>query len=321
MIVRDYVSLEKFLQITMKELPFRAELAYQVPLNLEATLFCGQAFRWRVLSDNAFQAIVYGEALRLSNFQGRLLIQSTAERINHKPLSDFVWHYLGIEDNLDSLFPSQFATQYPHLFQGASAYFGLRLLRQEPFETLISFMCAQGVGISLIRRQILNLSQIFGDIISITEYKFPNEKQLANASLHKLTACTNNNGIRARNIRTIARAIAQDDLDLTKLSAPHCDFQAAREALLHYHGIGDKIADCVCLFGLGHRTSFPIDTHVRQYLQEWFGLSTQTVSLSSKEYERLSNTARMLLGESQAGLAGQLLFHYWRKDVKHMKVF
>lgn len=305
----------------MLELPFRAELLYSVPLNLPATLFCGQAFRWHALSDNSFQAVVYGEILRLTVSPHRLLIESTAEHINAKPLSDFVWHYLGLDDNLDTLFSTEFIKQYPHLIQGVSAYFGLRLLRQEPFETLISFMCAQGLGVALIRRQVSMLCQFFGNFIAITEYKFPTAEQIANAPLSKLSACTNNNIIRARNIRDAALSVAHGDLDLNRLSAPHCDFQTARQTLLRYNGIGDKIADCVCLFGLGHRSAFPIDTHVRQYLRAWFGLSTQTKTLSSKEYQRLSTQARALLGETQAGLAGQLLFHYWRKDIKHLKSF
>ncbi len=305
----------------MLELPFRAELAYNAPLNLEATLFCGQAFRWQALSENTFQAVVHGEVLRITDFRNRLWIESTAERINGKSLSDFVWHYLGMEDNLDTLFSARFIKQYPHLVQGASAYFGLRLLRQEPFETLISFMCAQGVGIALIRRQVSSFSENLGCFISITEYKFPKPEQLANASIGKLTRCTNNNAHRARNIRAISVAVAQGDLNLAHLSACHCDFETARETLLRYSGIGEKIADCVCLFGLGHHTAFPIDTHVRQYLAAWFGLSTHTTSLTSKEYRRLSDAARRILGEAQAGLVGQMLFHYWRKDVKFMKAF
>lgn len=306
----------------MFELPFQSELLYDVPLNLEATLFCGQAFRWQKLSEDTFQAVVYGEILRLTALQpNRLLIGSTAECINSKSLRDFVWHYLGLEDDVSTLFPASFIQTYPHLYQGASAYFGLRLLRQEPFETLVSFMCAQGVGIALIRRQATFISQSFGNFIAITEYKFPTPEQLVNAPIGKLTRCTNNNAHRARNIRAISAAVARGDLNLAQLSAPHCDFETARETLLRYSGIGEKIADCVCLFGLGHHTAFPIDTHVRQYLEAWFGLSTHTTSLTSKEYRRLSDAARRILGAEQAGFAGQLLFHYWRKDVKHMKAF
>ncbi len=306
----------------MFELPFQSELLYDVPLNLEATLFCGQAFRWQKLGKDTFQAVVYGEILRLASLQPhRLLIASTAECINGKLLRDFVWHYLGLEDDVSTLFPALFIQMYPHLYQGASAYLGLRLLRQEPFETLVSFMCAQGVGIALIRRQVSLISQNFGDFIAITEYKFPTPEQLANAPIEKLIRCTNNNAHRARNIQAISMAVARGDLNLAHLSAPHCDFENARKTLLRYSGIGEKITDCVCLFGLGHRTAFPIDTHVRQYLEAWFGLSTRTTSLTSKEYRRLSDAARRILGEVQAGLVGQLLFHYWRKDVKFMKAF
>lgn len=305
----------------MIELPFRAELAYDAPLNLEATLFCGQAFRWQKISDNVFQAVVRGEVLRLTTRPNALFIESTASRIDGKSLREFIWHYLGFEDDLSELFPASFSSRFPDLYYGASSYLGLRLLRQEPFETLISFMCAQGIGIALIRRQVLFLSQFLGFSFAITEYKFPTPDAIANASLSTLTRCANNNPIRAQNIRNVARAVASGDLNLLHLSAPNSDYETARETLLRYRGIGEKIADCVCLFGLGHREAFPIDTHVRQYLNEWFGISSPTTALASKEYRRLSNEARAILGTKHAGLAGQTLFHYWRKDIKGLKAF
>jgi len=302
-------------------LPYSAELRYNAPLNLEATLFCGQAFRWQKLSEQTFQGVVYGEILRLTLQHGQILIESTAPNINHKNLSDFTRNYLGLDDSLDDLFPPSFIKKYPHLYRGALTYFGLRLLRQEPFETLISFMCAQGLGVMLVRRQVYSLSQNFGNFITITEYNFPTPNALANANLSRLAKCTNNNLIRARNIQRVAHAVASGNLDLASLSAPHCDFETARATLLRYSGIGDKIADCVCLFGLGHHSAFPIDTHVRQYLSAWFGVSTKTSSLNSHEYQRLCNEARSILGEKHAGLVGQLLFHYWRKEIKKMKAF
>ncbi|MCS6989368.1 MAG: Fe-S cluster assembly protein HesB [Chloroherpetonaceae bacterium] len=305
----------------MLALPYRAELHHNVPLNLEATLFCGQAFRWQKVADNAFQGVVYGEILRLTSRPNALLIESTASRINGKPLRDFAWIYLGLEDNLSELFSPSFISRYPHLYRGASKYFGLRLLRQEPFEALISFMCAQGIGIALIRRQVSLFSLLFGDFIAITEKSFPAPEVLAAARLSTLVKCANNNPIRAKNIRAVAHAVAKGELDLRQLSAPTCDFQTARETLLRYDGIGEKIADCVCLFGLGHREAFPIDTHVRQYLKEWFGIKTSTATLSSKTYRWLCDEARAILGKTNAGLAGQLLFHYWRKDIKGLTAF
>jgi hypothetical protein len=78
------------------QLPYSSELWYNAPLNLEATLFCGQAFRWQKLTEHTFQGVVYGEIVRLTEVhQGQILIESTAPRINHQSLSDFTRHYLG----------------------------------------------------------------------------------------------------------------------------------------------------------------------------------------------------------------------------------
>jgi N-glycosylase/DNA lyase len=126
---------------------YTATLSLSSPLNLHDTLFCGQAFRWQALAPQHpfydYIAVVHDTILALG-LRGSL------------------------SDQLDAVFSPSFRRRYPHVVQGASAYFGLRLLRQAPFETLISFMCAQGIGIALIRRQILQLSQEFGTQIDAT---------------------------------------------------------------------------------------------------------------------------------------------------------
>lgn len=341
-------------------------LPVSVPLNLEATLFCGQAFRWQRVSPEerepkVFQAVVGGEVLELSQQfssvephspASELLVRCTAEAIGGEPLKKFVPHYLGLDDDVEKIFPPPFRSRYPDLVAAAMRYFGLRLMRQAPFETLISFMCAQGMGIKLIRRQVSLLARAFGNplaappdltidsphensyenlntslsqlpqiqnFIAITAYKFPTPEQIAAAPVSVLTGCTNNNSIRAKNIRRVAEAVADGSLNLNALLALRCPLDEARETLMRFSGIGAKIADCVCLFGLEHRSAFPIDTHVRQYLDGWFGLKTKTASLTPAGYEALCNEAKDVLGSPYAGLAGQLLFHTWRRDVRHLK--
>ncbi len=308
-------------------LPFSLSFPLNAPLHLEATLFCGQAFRWEILSSSSipvYQAVIYDAIVQLKQ-QGQMLhISSTSEFINNQPLDKFMKNYLGLGDLINGVFPISFQQQYPDIYAGASAYFGLRLLRQSPFETLISFMCAQGIGVRLIRRQVALLSKRLGKIITffpITNYEFPDAGALAEADLEALKACTNNNSIRAKNIRAVARAVASGALSLDDLCAPQCSLSDARETLMRYNGIGGKIADCVCLFGLGHLNAFPIDTHVRQYLDAWFGLRPSTTSLTERSYDQLAEQARAILGERYAGLAGQILFHYWRKDVRRMTAF
>jgi N-glycosylase/DNA lyase len=299
-------------------------LELHAPFNLEATLFSGQAFRWEKLESAeghpVFQGVVYGEVLQICHNSSTVLtVSSSADQINGLPLQAFASDYLGLDEDIDNAFSPSFCQHYPDLYEAIRQYHGTRTLRQEPFEILISFMCAQGLGVSLIRRQISKLSLFFGKDISITEYKFPSPEQLACADLNTLIQCTNNNSIRAKNIKTISQAITDKELDLNKLIYPNSSFDEARRTLLSYPGIGEKIADCVCLFGLRHCEAFPIDTHVRQYLEHWFNLRPATTTLTSSSYRELAEKARQLLGHTQAGLAGHLLFHYWRLHVRGMK--
>ena len=340
---------------------YTATLSLSSPLNLHDTLFCGQAFRWQVLAPHPlydYFAVVHHAILALGLRGSTLYIFSSAPQIQHQPLTQFVEHYLGLSDQLDAVFSPSFRLRYPHVVQGASMYFGLRLLRQAPFETLISFMCAQGIGIALIRRQIQQLSQEFGTKLDVNTfarvatlnaegdfseqdrialstkpsfismpdmdrhfYLFPTPAQLAEAPLHRLRRCTNNNLQRARHIRQVARAVADGALRLETLSAPHSTLEQARQTLLEYDGIGEKIADCICLFGLQHHDAFPIDTHVRQYLAEWFGLVSPTYTLTARSYRHLAQAARKLLDTPYPGLAGQWLFHHWRRNIKQMTAY
>lgn len=82
-----------------------------------------------------------------------------------------------------------------------------------------------------------------------------------------------------------------------------------------------KIADCIALFGLGRFDSFPIDTHVKQYLLEWFGIEAARHSLTEKNYRILQHEAHAILGNDFAGYAGHILFHCWRKEIKKMRAF
>lgn len=302
-------------------------LELSAPFNLEATVFSGQAFRWKKLEPDkgrvVFQGVVYGEVLELSQTAPQnLTVSSSTEQINGLPLEAFISDYLGLDEDIDHAFSPSFCRCYPDLFEAAQQYHGTRVLRQEPFEILISFMCAQGLGVSLIRRQVALLCSIFGEKvdkdITITEYSFPRPENLVSASVKKLAHCTNNNSIRAKNIKAVSEAVSKKQLNLNELIYPKASLEEARQTLISYPGIGEKIADCVCLFGLRHADAFPIDTHVRQYLEKWFNLKPQTATLTQTSYRELAEKARKLLGHSQAGLAGHLLFHYWRIHVRGM---
>lgn len=201
-------------------------------------------------------------------------------------------------------------------------------MRQDPFEIMITFMCAQGIGMHLIRRQVSMIAERYGQKIvletpegELVFYGFPTPSTLASADPSELAACTNNNRIRAANIIAMARSFESGKLALACVGSGECDLETLRETLCVHSGIGLKIADCIALFGLGRFDAFPIDTHVKQYLWEWFGIEEARRSLTAKNYRILQEKARAILGTEYAGYAGHILFHCWRKEVKKMTTF
>ncbi|MDX2128987.1 MAG: DNA glycosylase [Chloroherpetonaceae bacterium] len=313
---------------------FSGEISFLSDFDLESTLFCGQAFRWQRFFRNSEiiyagvldEAVVWVHAISPK----RIRFDSTKATLYFRPCNEFLEHYFGKNDQPKDFLPAHFEEKYPHLSLIFNEFGGLHLLRQPLYETLISFMCAQGVGITLIRRQVSRLADLSGQTLQNADFvasRFPTPSQLASFTLHKITYCTNNNRIRAKNILAISQAIAEGRLNLDyyenlsrspiRLKKEH--YHQLREDLLRFDGIGEKIADCVCLFGLGAWHAFPIDTHVRQFMIEWFGIRMKGKTISAKNYAKIQKKAWKELGEN-AGYLSQILFHYWRTKIRGLGV-
>ena len=201
-------------------------------------------------------------------------------------------------------------------------------MRQDPFEIMVTFMCAQGIGMHLIRRQVEMIAQRYGEeLVFETDsgplrlYSFPTPSNLASADVNELALCTNNNRIRAANIIAMSRSFESGAMALACVRSGDCSLDTLRDSLCVHSGIGMKIADCIALFGLGRFDAFPIDTHVKQYLWEWFGIEAAQRTLTEKNYLYLQDEARRILGTELTGYAGHILFHCWRKEIRKMKAF
>lgn len=302
--------------------------------NLHDTLFCGQAFRWiekpnpNQNPSRIYEGILQNIIIQVQEIDNQtILVEQIGTRIPETKLKKVVRQYLGLNVSWEKTFNTLFKKNYPGIYTKLKKYKGLSVLSQNNFEVLISFMCAQGLGVSIIRRQISMLCELFGEPIlnfkssELLGYSFPKPESLAEASLHELKKCTNNNGIRAKNIKHISQSICNSSLNLDELCAENTSYEEAKELLVSFPGIGEKIADCVCLFGLGHHEAIPIDRHVREYLDKLFELRTPSQALSEQNYRNLAEKARALLGPDYPGLSSQILFHYWRKDVKGLTSF
>jgi len=273
--------------------------------------------------------VVAGELLVLDKSEADApALLCSGPTITGKSLSDFATSYFSLDIDNRQAFPEEFGRRYPALRELLQPYLRLKLLRQEPFETMITFMCAQGIGMRIIRRQVDYLSRTFGRQCSavfegeaLSYHAFPAPDTLASADPETLRLCTNNNCARARNIVDAAAAVASGKLDLEALKDPEIPLDEARSRLCAQHGIGLKIADCILLFGLHRHSAFPIDTHVHQYLAEWFSFDDALKTLTGKNYLLLQRRATDLFNPDLAGVAGHILFHAWRKEIKRLETF
>lgn len=310
---------------------FKILLKTDERLDLKQTLFSGQSFTWNfsALYSGYFANIIDNTIIFMREFEtGIIEVLSNRKQIKGLPINEFIFRYFSLEIDEIKVFSPEFKNEFPEVWRLVKLYESVRVLRQDPFEIMVTFMCAQGIGMHLIRRQVSMIAEHYGEKHVLDTEKgpmvlhgFPTPAALASAKVDELARCTNNNRIRAANIIQMARSFESGKLALACVSSGECDLETLRETLCAHSGIGLKIADCIALFGLGRFDAFPIDTHVKQYLWEWFGIEVASKSLTEKNYRIMQDEARKILGNEYAGYAGHMLFHCWRKEVKKMTSF
>jgi N-glycosylase/DNA lyase len=182
----------------------------------------------------------------------------------------------------------------------------LRLLRQDPWECLASFILSSTKRIVQIQQIVANLCACFGEPVRVppgckAEYSFPTAKRLAMLKEPELRACKM--GFRAPYLLGTAKMVDSGEVDLAVLH--RMSVETAREKLMELPGVGRKIADCILLFGYGFQTAFPVDVWVMKALRELYFRGRRP------SLKRLRTFAETHFG-SNAGYAQQYLFHYMR---------
>lgn len=242
-----------------------------VIFNLNYTLDCGQVFRWERDGD-WWTGVVGDQVIRLSQANGEILVDS-------KLPPEFFTHYFRLDDKLPSIYES--INRDLLINRAIRKYRGLRLIRQDPWECLISYMLATASSIPTIQKRILLLSQFFGQELEGGYFTFPDPETLANADLSMLDKCKL--GFRTERIQAAAIEVYSGDLDLEVLF--RLEYKYARERLMRLRGIGEKVADCVLLFAFEKMEAFPVDTHIRQIIQHYH--------IDDSFFENCTNLSRM----------------------------
>ena len=220
----------------------------------------GQCFRMDQIGDNRYRVIARDKYLELTQERGIVNFFCAEE--------DFIFFWIRYFD-LDCNYSEYINMINPrdkYLTVAAEMGNGIRILQQDLWEMIISFLISQQNNITRIKRCIENISRKFGErkvsSTGVEYYAFPMPQALAAATEEQLLEC--NLGYRSKYVLDTARKVTFGDISLDSLY--DMTYKAARKELLNLYGVGEKVADCICLFGLHQLDAFPVDTHIRQAL-------------------------------------------------------
>lgn len=273
---------------------------------LGATLDSGQAFRWKLV-DGWWEGILFGRWVRLRETPGVIEAEAATGT------EDWSWltSYLQLEvdfANITSTFPDD-----EPMTAALEACRGLRLLRQDPWECLASFVLSSNKQIVQIRQMVATISERFGESIVASNGQtlraFPSAERIAACSVDELRECKL--GYRAPYLWGTAQRVSTGEVNLVELATVGCE--SAREALLTLPGVGRKVADCVLLFAYGYQEAFPVDVWVERALKELYFKRKRNVTS-----KRLQAFSAKYFGPN-GGYAQQYLFHYMRTMIGRTK--
>lgn len=257
-------------------------------LDIEKTFECGQCFRWNADENGVYRGIAAGYPAVVEVVGEEVYITSDAPAQLWHEYFDLETDYAAISESFTGDYLSA-CREYGN---------GIRILRQDAWEALCSFIISQCNNITRIKGIVERLCSLFGEEAEFcgkTYYTFPTAEKIASLSVEDLAPIRS--GYRAEYIIAAAKAVVSGELDLEALKAT--DFRTAIKELRTVRGIGEKVANCVVLFGLGHMEAFPIDVWMKRALKENFPADFNPESLGP-----------------YAGLAQQYIFYYARSNGK-----
>ena len=251
--------------------------------DLAATLDCGQAFRWEQVGEDAFRGIALGRVLEIQRRGEDVVLYGVSEEEFHVRWK----RYFDLDREYGKL--KELFCRDPVLRQAVEYAPGIRVLRQDGWEALCSFIMSQNNNIVRNKGMIDRLCRLAGEPIR-GGYAFPTPQRLAAMTVEDLAPARC--GFRAKYILDAARAVCEERVSLDQ--AAKLPLPQAREMLMRIYGVGPKVADCALLYGLGRVECVPMDVWMKRGMERWFP-------------KGLPEWAK-----DTAGIAQQYLFHYAR---------
>ena len=266
---------------------------------------CGQCFRWDEETDGSYTGIVKENVISVKKVDNNVMFSS----LGADNLENLVIDYFDLNRNYEEI--KSKLSQIDEFLENSIKYgSGIRILNQDLWETIISFIISANNNIPRIKGIINRMSQKYGTQIDWkgkSYYTFPTVENLAKATVQDLRAL----GLGFRDIRVFetTHKILNKEVDLEKMHNEP-DTKKVRDILLTLSGVGPKVADCILLFSTLKRFDvFPIDVWVRRVMNELYIKNSDETKVNKKEIERLASEK---FGNLE-GIAQQYLF-YWKRD-------
>ena len=305
-------------------------IPFTAPYDLRGTLCGGQAFRWREEGGGWFCGVIFGNVVRMRRVDEGIEFVSAPD--DEASLAPLVRDYLRVDDDMDEVYSA--LSEDEHLADAVKQHQGLRVLRQEPWECLVGFICSANNNIPRITANVEDMALHYGrsllghdlptsadgdgDGLQGCERKvFPTARQLVDAGEQALRDLKL--GFRAVNVIAAAEGIAEGEgPDLFSLR--EADYEDALAELVKLRGIADKVANCVMLFSLDKPQAFPVDVWIVKAMRDWYPDAPVPPALNSngnkttpteRHKREMREWALERYGE-HAGYANQYMFHHKR---------
>ena len=265
---------------------------------------CGQCFRWNKQKDGSYTGIFKQNVVNVKKADNKIIFRGICK----ENIKDECIKYFDLNTNYDNI-KSKLSNVDNYLKTSIEYGEGIRILNQDLWETLISFIISANNNIPRIKGIIERVSKSYGEKIvwdKAEYYTFPTPQELSKASVEDLR----NIGLGFRDVRVYETTkIINENPNKLKELEDEKDVNKLREELLKFPGVGPKVADCVMLFStLKKLEVFPIDVWVRRVMNELYIKNEDETKINKKEIEELAKTKYGNL----AGIAQQYLF-YWRR--------
>lgn len=261
---------------------------------------CGQCFRWHKEADNSYTGVAKGRVINVSQKDNKIYLDNT----NLKDFEEVWYNYFDLGTNYTDI-KNTLKNMDEHLNKASEFGYGIRILKQDGWEMLISFIISSNNRIPMIQKAIENLSRNYGTYIRNYRgkdyYAFPTPEELNKVSQEEIRACQT--GFRDKYIKSTTENVIKDNENIsgyTSLSTDDCI-----KELKKFNGVGPKVADCIALFGMQKYDTFPVDVWVKRVMQEFY--VSEDMSLPKMRTYAIDKFGNL------AGFAQQYLFYYARE--------